>query len=885
MVMELNYRSEAGEKNTPQATPLSAESPHGQEVELYASGQLENNGEGKRGKRKKGKKEKGEKEKGRRLMSYSSRRFCHLLPWLAAASLLIWFTGCQKSSPQASATGKRPATDKKEGEAGGDAAPLAGPVTARAVLEKMAAAYHNASTYQDLGMVRLTAQVGKEKIDETLNCSVVFVRPNKLQMKVNAANVVADGAQFRATIDDLPGQVLTKDDPAKLTMPAIYGDGILATALNGGPAGPPRQILLLLADDSLKLLLAGADEPTLDQPGKIEDHDCYRVKLNRPDGTAVLWIDQQTFALRRLIPSTDALRQMLEGNTGSQVESLSLVVEFTGARLDAAVDAGHFAFDLPAGAEAVKYFLPPLARLLGKKFQDFKFVNLEGKPVTRDSLAGKIVVLDFWATWCRPCRESLPNLEKVYQKYKNNQKLAFLAVSVDEPTTKDNAVRKTVEGLKVSVPIARDTTGAMGVRSIPITLLIGPNGVLQDYEDFANPNLTTELPAKIEKLLAGEDLYPAWLRRFEEMHQQYQRQLEAEAKGGPPGDAGIKEISIPKADIAPKSQPKNHKLTSLWKCTELKGPGNILVVPQAGGPPRLAVVDSWNSVAEIGLDGKVLATHKLDIQQKEEVVCNLRTAVGGDGKRLFVGFAGVQQRLHLLDQDWKLLLHYPADALQNRHKGIADVQFGDLDGDGTLRLYVSYWDVVGVQAVSLAGERVAFNRDQAVNNVMSMAVGPAEKGHRDLICVSGDSLVLLDSKLQRRGEILVPQQMLQYIAAADLKGDGQLHWCALAARKLGDNLALGINLNGDVLWNYTLPSGVQPQPIERVVAGKATSDGPGQWLLPGPDGSIHILALDGKLIDRFNYGVALAGLAAVEIDGKPALVVSSANGVEAWRVE
>ena len=320
------------------------------------------------------------------------------------------------------------------------------------------------------------------------------------------------------------------------------------------------------------------------------------------------------------------------------------------------------------------------------------------------------MVLDFWATWCQPCRQSLPNLEKVYQKYKNNEKLAFLAVSVDEPKTKDKAVRETVEELKVNVPIARDTAGPWASVESPSHSCSAPTACCRTMRRAPIRNLTTELPAKIEKLLAGEDLYPAWLRRFEEQHQQYQQQLEAEIKGGPAGDAGAKEIPIPKADIAPKSQPKNHKLTSLWKCTELKGPGNILVVPQAGGAPRLAVVDSWNSVAEIGLDGKVVATHKLDIQQKEEAVCNLRTAVGGDGKRLFVGFANGHQRLHLLDQDWKLLFHYPADALQNRHDGIADVQFGDLDGDGTLRLYVSYWGVVGVQAVSLAGERVAFNR-------------------------------------------------------------------------------------------------------------------------------------------------------------------------------
>ena len=57
-----------------------------------------------------------------------------------------------------------------------------------------------------------------------------------------------------------------------------------------------------------------------------------------------------------------------------------------------------------------------------------------------------------------------------------------------------------------------------------------------------------------------------------------------------------------------------------------------------------------------------------------------------------------------------------------------------------------------------------------------------------------------------------------------------------------------------------------------------------QWLLPGSDGSIHVLAADGTPIDRFNYGEQVTGLATVEIDGKPVLLISSANGVEryAW---
>ena len=122
---------------------------------------------------------------------------------------------------------------------------------------------------------------------------------------------------------------------------------------------------------------------------------------------------------------------------------------------------------------------------------------------------------------------------------------------------------------------------------------------------------------------------------------------------------------------------------------------------------------------------------------------------------------------------------------------------------------------------------------------------------------------MLDAKLQSREEIVVPQRLLQWITAADLSGDGQLQWCALTARKLGDNLALGINLKGEELWNYPLPEGVPAQStaIEPIIAGKVTAGGSGQWLLPGADGSIHIVAADGKLVDRFNYGAVLTGLA------------------------
>ena len=82
------------------------------------------------------------------------------------------------------------------------------------------------------------------------------------------------------------------------------------------------------------------------------------------------------------------------------------------------------------------------------------------------------------------------------------------------------------------------------------------------------------------------------------------------------------------------------------------------------------------------MDGKLIALHKLNLAEKE-AVGSLRTAVGADGRRYFVAFLVSEQRCHLFDENWNLVAHFPEDALQHRHSGIADVRLGDLDGDGS----------------------------------------------------------------------------------------------------------------------------------------------------------------------------------------------------------
>jgi thiol-disulfide isomerase/thioredoxin len=800
-----------------------------------------------------------------------------------------------QSSGQAAGTGDG-RTGASETVAAGAAHPAtgvadpkdAGPenqAAAKKILEAMVAAYHQAKSYSDRGTLRFQVQVDSKKTDEPVPFSVTVTRPDKMGLEIYQAVVACDGKQIRALIKDLPKQMLVKDAPVPLTMKGIYSDRVLNRVLTQGIAGPAPQLILLFSDNPLAVLLRQANEPVLLAAAAIDGHDCDRVSITRRDGTAVLWIDRQTHLVRRMEYPVDDLRR--EFAAQGHVEQLSLTADFADAQLDAPSDAKEFDLEMPAGYEAVKFFIPPHpAQLLGKKVPAFKLEGLDGKPLASGDLAGKVTVIDFWATECPPCRTGLPNLEKVYQKYKD--RVAFLTVSEDQPDTKKEALLSALQELGITIPPYRDTSNVLGslfqTPDIPAQFLLGADGTVEDYKRGYDEKLPTTLPAKLDKLLAGSHIYETPIREYQEELKKLQQAPESPADEEQTG-ATSQQREIPRAEIAKPSTPNTFQLKPLWSCGDLKAPGNILVVQPSGKAPQILVIDSWKKVVQVGLDGKVLATHELGIPDKEAAGM-LRSGVGADGKRFFVASASAQQQVHLFDEDWKLLVNFPADALENPHPGIADVQIGDLDGDGKLKLYVGYWGSVGVQAVSLEGKRLWSNRTMEM--VLRVAFsGPDAQGRNSLLCVNNrGTIVGLDAQGQAKSEIAVGNRPIQWIVAADLEGHGRPAFCGLTPVDLGVNVAVGFTLDGRELWRRELPRGVHQQPIEMIIAGKLKSDGPGVWLLPAADGSIHVVSADGKQTDRFNYGSALSGLATAEINGRPVLLVASAaKGLEALEVQ
>ncbi len=112
---------------------------------------------------------------------------------------------------------------------------------------------------------------------------------------------------------------------------------------------------------------------------------------------------------------------------------------------------------------------------------DFTLPKLDGTNLSLKDLKGKVVILDFWATWCPPCRKMIPELQNLYNKYKD-QGLEVVGLSLDEGTP-DN-VKSFVENTKITYPIVlgnREVSKAYGqINAIPTTFIIDKNGVIRD---------------------------------------------------------------------------------------------------------------------------------------------------------------------------------------------------------------------------------------------------------------------------------------------------------------------------------------------------------------------------------------------------------------------
>ncbi|MBL0387639.1 redoxin domain-containing protein [Tumebacillus sp. ITR2] len=144
----------------------------------------------------------------------------------------------------------------------------------------------------------------------------------------------------------------------------------------------------------------------------------------------------------------------------------------------------------------------PTVLEVGQAAPDFQLETLDGHKVQLSDYKGKVVLLNFWASWCEPCRQEMPDIEKAYETYKD-QGLVVLGANLQENNV---SIKGFADNMGMTFPILMDKDGKLAVQTykvkpIPTSFFIDQNGILQAKAEA--PMTLPFIEDNVKPLLAG----------------------------------------------------------------------------------------------------------------------------------------------------------------------------------------------------------------------------------------------------------------------------------------------------------------------------------------------------------------------------------------------
>jgi len=437
---------------------------------------------------------------------------------------------------------------------------------AKKVLDAFGKYYAELKGFEVTAKIGLTVEQAGQKQSQDFVQKFAAEKPNKfsyaLESAQGGAQIITDGKELSAYVKPLAKYAVEEAPP---TLAALFQNPIVVGSVGFGNAG--GVITAMVADDPSARLLEGVEKVEYGGIVELGDTKCHLLKATAPQFDWELWIDAGKEPLVRQFQPDLAkafAKAAAQSKQKGQFDSMKVtnVASYTDWKVNPEFGPDAFAFKTPENAERVDSLMemvtgrpsePPPSELLGKPAPKVELDTLDGGKLDLAGLKGKVVILDFWATWCGPCRDAMPIIDKVAAEYKEKG-VELFAVNIQEGA---EDIKKFLEEAKLELPVALDTEGetAMAFRAnaIPQTVLIGKDGTVQVVKVGLTANLAKELSAELDGLVEGKDLAAETLAKYEAKREARKKAAAAREKDAAKDDAG-KDESKDKADDAKSDQ-------------------------------------------------------------------------------------------------------------------------------------------------------------------------------------------------------------------------------------------------------------------------------------------------------------------------------------------